>query len=279
MNTIFHFKHNSIKYLGILFSIFLGSCANQKDFVYFQNNTKETDSLKTVPVEVKNYIPVLRTDDIVSIQISAVDPDVVRPFNIVQPSIATSSSMGNSNNNNSNNNQGSPSGNGYLIDANGMIDFPVLGQIKLAGLNRMQATELIKDRLKAYVTNPIVMLRILNFKVTVLGEVKSPGVFSIPNQRITLPEALGLAGDLTISAVRKNILVIRDEDGIKTETRIDLTSKDVFTSPVYYLNQNDLVYVEPNKARIQTSTPTIQFGSLIVTSAALIINVLVLLTR
>ncbi len=278
MNKFSRLKNKSITYIGILFSLFFGSCANQKDFVYFQNNAKEADSLSSVPVEVKNYIPVLRTDDIVSIQISAVDPDVVKPFNLSQ-SVNSSSSLMGSSNNSSNNNQGASSGSGYLIDANGMIDFPVLGQIKLAGLNRMQATELIKERLKAYVNSPIVILRILNFKVTVLGEVKSPGVFSIPNQRITLPEALGLAGDLTISGVRKNILVIRDVDGIKTETRIDLTSKDVFTSPVYYLNQNDLVYVEPNKARIQTSTPTIQFGSLIVTSAALIINVLVLLTR
>jgi len=257
--------------------ILISSCAKQKDFVYFQANPSQDSTQMLAALESKNYIPILHTDDIISIQISAVDPEVVKPFNMGQSSF--SSSALNSNNPNNSGSSGSSSASGYLIDANGMIDFPVLGSLKMAGLNRMEATEMIKARLKTYVNNPIVNIRILNYKVTVLGEVKNPGVYSIPHERITLPEALGLAGDLTIAGVRKNILVIRDDNGKKTETRIDLTSKDVFNSPVYYLNQNDLVYVEPSKARIQSSTPTVQFGSLIVTSASLIINVLTLLAR
>ena len=256
--------------------ILISSCAKQKDFVYFQATSTQDSTQMLAELETKNYIPILHIDDIISIQISAVDPEVVKPFNLGQSSFPSSSL--NSNNPN-NNGSGSASVSGYLIDANGMIDFPVLGPLKMAGLNRMEATEMIKTRLKTYVNNPIVNIRILNYKVTVLGEVKNPGVYTIPHERITLPEALGLAGDLTIAGVRKNILVIRDDNGKKTETRIDLTSKDVFKSPVYYLNQNDLVYVEPSKARIQSSTPTVQFGALIVTSASLIINVLTLLAR
>lgn len=261
--------------LVLAFIIFLSSCAKQKDFVYFQSTTSQDTAQLVNTFEPKNYIPILHTDDIVSIQVSAVDPEVVKPFNMGQSHFSTSLSGGNS----SNNGSGNSSSPGFLIDANGMIDFPVLGSLKMAGLNRMEATEMLKNKLKPYVNNPIVNIRILNYKVTVLGEVKSPGVYTIPHERITLPEALGLAGDLTIAGVRKNVLVIRDDNGKKTETRIDLTSKDVFNSPVYYLNQNDLVYVEPSKARIQSSTPTVQFGSLIVTSASLIINVLTLLAR
>lgn len=262
--------------LVLAFIILMSSCAKQKDFIYFQANSTMDSSQTAAILESKNYIPILHTDDIISIQISAVDPEVVKPFNMGQSSFLSSSINSTNPNNNS---SGNASVSGYLIDANGMIDFPVLGSLKMAGLNRMEATEMIKTKLKSYVNNPIVNIRILNYKVTVLGEVKNPGVYTIPHERITLPEALGLAGDLTIAGVRKNILVIRDDNGKKTETRIDLTSKDVFNSPVYYLNQNDLVYVEPSKARIQSSTPTVQFGALIVTSASLIINVLTLLAR
>lgn len=262
--------------LVLAFILFISSCAKQKDFVYFQASPNQDSTQLAAALESKNYIPILHTDDIIAIQISAVDPEVVKPFNMGQSHFSSTTSGGNAS---TNNGGGNSSVSGYLIDANGMIDFPVLGSLKMAGLNRMEATEMIKTRLKTYVNNPIVNIRILNYKVTVLGEVKNPGVYTIPNERITLPEALGLAGDLTIAGVRKNILVIRDDNGKKTETRIDLTSKDVFNSPVYYLNQNDLVYVEPSKARIQSSTPTVQFGSLIVTSASLIINVLTLLAR
>lgn len=243
----------------IIFSL-LSSCVHEKEFIYFQNQKK--DSTVVLADSIKNYIPTLRTDDLLSITVSAVDPELAKPFNLFMQKDGGSSTI-----------------HGYLIDANGMIDFPVLGSLKLVGLNRMEATSLIKERLKAYIKDPIVNLRIMNYKVTVLGEVLHPGVFNIPNERITIPEAIGLAGDLTLGGKRNNIMVIRDVDGKKTETRIDLTSRDVFTSPVYYLTQNDVVYVEPTLSKIKTTQPTRQNASLALTGVLLIINVINLITR
>ena len=128
----------------------------------------------------------------------------------------------------------------YLIDSLGNITLPILGDIHLGGLNRMEATELLTENLKDYLKNPTVQISILNFKVTVLGDVNSPGTFKIPNERITILEAIGLAGDLHITGNRKNVVVIRNEEGGEKSYRIDLTSNNLFTSPVYFLNQNDI---------------------------------------
>jgi len=176
-------------------------------------------------------------------------------------------------------NTGAPTPNGYLIDSKGCIDFPVVGNIKLGGLSRTDAVDTLKKYLKPYLTQSTILLRILNYKVTVLGEVKNPGTFTIPNERITLPEALGIAGDLLITGVRKNVLVIREIDGKKNETRVDLTSKELFSSPVYYLTQNDLVYVHPNRAKINSSVVNTANISLVVTVISLLVTIAVLFTR
>lgn len=244
-----------------IFIGFFSSCVNQKEFIYFQEPV-ETPAAKVNTVN--KYSTTLHQDDLIAIQVSAMDPDVVRPFN----NNAIGKETGSSNMPNT-----------YLIDNEGMIDFPILGKLKLGGLTTTDATSLLKEKLKVYVNNPIVNLRITNFKVTVLGDVKNPGVYTIPNERITLPEALGLAGDLNITGVRKNILVIREVDGKKTETRVDLTSKAVFTSPVYYLRQNDLIYVEPNKSKINSTDRSTLYGTLAITGVSLLINIINLLTR
>lgn len=218
----------------------------------------------------KNYTPVFRTDDFLAITVMGLDMVAVQPFNLP---VTTLQSVNNGYS------QGAPSPQGYLIDAEGNIDFPVIGKLKLAGLNRVAAIELLKEKLKTYISNPTVHIRILNFKVTVLGEVRSPGTFNIPNERITLLEALGLAGDLNITAKRKNVLVIRDVDGKKTETRVDLTSKELFSSPVYYLNQNDMVYVQPNRAKINSSVVNASNVGIIISIASLLTTIAVLLSR
>lgn len=216
------------------------SCVSKKKINYFQNiPPQDTSAAANVKVSNFNYTPVLKADDYLSIEVTAIDVESVKPFEL---SKVPNSQLPAYNN-------GVAARNGYLIDAEGNIDFPMLGKIQLAGLNRMQATELIKSKLSEYISNPVVILSIQNFKVTVLGDVKNPGTFNIPNERITLPEALGIAGDLNITGVRNNILVIRDINGVKTEYRVDLTSKQIFTSPVYYLTQNDVIYVEPNRAK------------------------------
>jgi len=245
--------------------MFFSSCANKNKLIYFnsKNPISTTDANK-------NYTPVLKADDFIAINVMGIEESAVKPFNL-PVNIYNSSMSGYS--------SGVASQQGYLIDSQGNIDFPVIGKIKLAGLNRNEATDALKEKLKQYVNNPTVLIRILNFKVTVLGEVRNPGSFNVPNERITLLEAIGIAGDLNITAVRNNVLVIRDVDGKKTEYRIDLTAKDLFASPVYYLNQNDVVYVEPNRAKINSSVINPANAGIVISAVSLVITVLALITR
>ena len=143
----------------------------------------------------------------------------------------------------------------------------------------MEATNLIKEKVSSYINNPVVNIQILNFKVTVLGEVKNPGTFKIPNERVTILEAIGLAGDLKITGLRKNILVIRDNNGQKTEFRADLTDNKLFNSPIYYLQQNDVVYVEPNTASRVQSTVLKTTGGVLISLSSLIITTIALITQ
>ncbi len=257
--------YNALMYLGCLLLIILSiSCTNRKKLVYF-NSTQQI----TLSETNKNYNPILKTDDLLSILVLGLEENAIKPFNM--PVVPVSFNNGYA--------VGSQTQPGYLLDPAGNIDFPVIGKVKLAGLTRSAAVDTLKEKLKAYLINPAVLIRILNFKITVLGEVKNPGTFTIPNERITLPEALGIAGDLNITGVRKGIMVIRDVDGKQTEYRIDLTSKDLFVSPVYYLNQNDLIYVEPNRAKINSSVINPANVGIIISSVSLIITVLALMTR
>jgi polysaccharide export outer membrane protein len=165
------------------------------------------------------------------------------------------------------------------VSADGTIDFPVVGNIKVEGLTRSQAIEVIKNKLSSYVVNPTVSLRILNFRITVLGDVRTPGTFTIPNERISILEALGIAGDLLITGERQNILVIRDEGGKRKEYRVDLTKESLFSSPVYYLQQNDVVYVEPNRAKRSAALINPSNAGLVIASLSLLITSLVLIFK
>lgn len=247
----------------LVITIVIISCTSKKKMVYFQGNLPSTEVNK-------NYNPVFRHDDLLSITILGQDEATVKPFNL--PIV-------NYNNNIGGYTQGAPTLPGYLIDKDGNVELPVLGKLAIAGITRGEAIELIKEKLKGYVVNPTVIIRILNYKVTVLGEVKNPGTFTIPNERVTLPEALGIAGDLQITAERKTVLVIRDVNGKKTEFVVDLTSKDLFNSPVYYLNQNDLVYISPNRAKMNSSVVNPANAGIVISAVSLIITVLALITR
>lgn len=239
------------------------SCANKKKIIYFQGD-------KSISSEsAKNYNVVLRNDDLLSIIVMGINAEAVKPFNLSTYGNLALNNTGNSGQNNQ----------GYLIDVNGQIEFPVLGKIKVAGLSRTEAADLIKEKLKEYVKDPMVNIQILNYKITILGDVNKPGVYTIPNERITLIEAIGLAGDLNISGLRKNVLVIRDTDGKKVETRIDLTSKEIFNSPVFYLQQNDVVYVEQNRAKKNSSVVNVASISVLVSLTSLVLTLVTLLTR
>lgn len=254
----------SIVLLAIFGSLF--SCGSKKDIVYFQNI-----DLVGTKKSINKYTPTIKPDDMLTIIVSALDQDLARPFNLSTVSFVQNENA-----------MGRQTQQTYLVDSNGNIDFPVLGTIKVAGLTRIQATELIKKMVAVYVKNPIVNIRNVNFKVTVLGEVNRPGTFTITNERLTILEALGLAGDMTIQGERKNVLVTREVNGKTTTTRLDLTSSSVFDSPVYYLSQNDVIYVQPNNSRVKSSgigpntNATLSIiGTLIsaITATAVIINV------
>jgi polysaccharide export outer membrane protein len=217
----------------LLLVIMLTSCASKKDIVYFQDvNNKEQ-----IINQASNKAQLLKPNDLIEVTVLAFDMDAVALFN--GQGISENSSGG--------------AAKTYLVDHKGFIEFPLLGNIKISGMTRMEATNILKDKISEYVKDPIVNLKLQNFKVTILGEVSRPGVYQVMNERITLLEALGLAGDMTIFGERKNVLVIRDNDGKKSYTRVDMTKDDVFKSPVYYLSQNDVVYIEPNNSKVKQS--------------------------
>ena len=249
--------------LYLCVSIFLISCGTKEGVVYFQDVDVVGSS-----TSINQFNTTIKPSDMLTILVSALDQDAVRPFNLPTVSFTGEGEQ-----------IGRATQQSYLVDTNGNIDFPVLGTIKLGGLSRIQATTLIKDMLKEYVKNPIVNIRTINFQVIVLGEVNRPGAYTIPNERVTILEAIGLAGDLNIQAERKNVLVIREDKGKKTYTRVNLTSEEIFTSPVYYLSQNDVIYVEPNNSRVKSSTvgpnvgATLGVVSTLLTVAALIVSI------
>lgn len=222
-----------------------GSCGSRKKLVYFQGDNLISDTINV------SFTLKYEVGDIVSIEISGPDPIIVAPFNQAKLDRQGSNQYTSYEN-------GASTTFGYLIDLDGNVVLPIIGKMKIAGLNNTEAILLIESALTEYVRNPIVSILLLNFKVTVLGEVQNPGTFSVPNGRCTILEAIGISKDLRIDGVRNNVLVIRTENGKKTEYRVDLTTKDVFSSSVYYLKQNDIVYVEPNK--------NARFGSTVVKS-------------
>ncbi len=249
-----------IKSRIILFSIItllMFSCTSKKEIVYFQN-AKDFETI----VNTDTFEPKFKVNDILSINVSTFDLEAVRPFNLIRETGGIRSVEVD-----------------YLIDKDGNIDYPVLGKINLLGLTIEEAKALFKKRLIDYLKDPIINIRLLNFRVSVLGEVNNPGTYQISGERITIIEALGLAGDLTIKGKRDNVLVIRDFNGTKTYTRIDLTTKESLNSPVYYLTQNDIVYIEPNQSAISGSRSDGRISTAISIASIIITSTVILLTR
>lgn len=233
--------------IAILSLLIMCSCGTRKELVYFQDEPLSDQFSPHQEFELT-----YKTNDILTIDVSALDPDAVRPFNLAIVNYGVTNNVVNSNIGlNANANQLRQT---YLVDVNGNIEFPVIGTIKIGGMTRIEVTEMLKERISEYVKDPIVNVRLINFTVTVLGEVNRPGTYTIQDERISMTEALGLAGDLTIYGKRNNVFLIREIDGQKKYAKYDLTSISVVNSPVYYLSQNDVIYVEPNEARIKSSS-------------------------
>lgn len=223
------------KWMLLSWVILFSACNSTKEVVYLQ----DVVPLKQQDIERK-YEVFIHEDDLISIIVSSKDPELALPFNMPMVSYQIGSEGG-----------GQQRLLGYLVDINGDIDFPILGKLHVAGLSRLELRDLIKEKLISgdYIKDPVVTVQFLNYKVSVMGEVARPGSFTITGDRITLLEALSMAGDLTIYGRRDRVAVIREENGKRTILFHDLRSSDIFTSPCYYLQQNDIVYVEPNKAK------------------------------
>jgi polysaccharide export outer membrane protein len=244
-----------------LLFILLQSCASRKNVAYLQDVNNNSNSQTEA-----NYEPVLKNDDLLSIIVSANDPEITYMFNI--PQIQGSYKV----------NENQDGIKTYLIDTKGEIEFPVIGRIKLGGLTRTQAIDKLTEKIKPYITNPTINLRILNYKISVLGEVNKAGNYTINSERITLLEAIANAGDLTIYGRRDNILIIREKDDKKTYNRIDITKSDFINSDFYYLTQNDVVIVEPNKTRVNSSS----FGPNVtatISALSVLATIIILITR
>jgi polysaccharide export outer membrane protein len=223
--------------LIILFFIVVVSCRSPKKVLYFQN----IDAVKEQ--EIVKYEIKIQPDDLLYIYVDALDQETVAAFNRRSGAGAT--------------NITNLEEKGYLVDQEGYIIYPVLGKLKVVGYTRTQLIDFLKKELEAYVKNPDIKVSILNFKVTVLGEVRRPGVYDFNTQRVTLPDVIAKAGDISYTSVRTNIIVVREIDGKKTFNKVDFTQADIVNSPFYYMVQNDIVYVEPNKNKIdQGAIPT-----------------------
>ena len=233
--------------------------------VYYQNIDGLSSAAQSNSYEIK-----IQPDDLLMIIVSADDPETAIPFNLSTISIPTIT------NTNLISFRGQESIQYYLVDTSGFIDFPVLGKLKVGGLSRSELMQLLEAKIAKYIKNPIINIRLMNFKVSVQGEVTQPGTYPINSDRVTLIEAISMAKDLTIYGKRDNVLIIRELNGVKSYNRVDITKADFINSPFYYLAQNDVVYVEPNKTRINGAAVGANTG-VIISVTSLVITLITLI--
>ncbi len=247
------------RYLLVLTIIisFISCTPQQKLPVYLENVTDTT-----IVTNVEVIEPVIQKNDLLQIQVysASVDPRVDAPYNLPMQSSGTSGGGG-----------------GFLVDANGNIEYPRVGTIQVEGLTKQQLADVIKSRLAGQLTDPVVIVRFQNYKVTILGEVSSQGSFSVPTEKLTILEAIGLAGGVSEFGKKDGIKVLRESNGKREVGIIDITSENIFESPYYQLSQNDVVIVEPSNLKYkreqkQETTQRIAFSLSIITSILFIYN-------
>lgn len=264
--NIFLMKKNlliSITISALLFT----SCISQKKVAYFKDI--DATSAESINEEfTSQHEPVLGNGDVLLITVSGLDPLAVAPFNL--PLIMYSSPG-------IDKIYSSPTLQTFTIEIDGTINFPVIGVVKLAGLKKVEAVSLIKSKLLPYLKDPIVKIEFMNFQVTVLGEVNRPGRYSVTDEKISLLDALGMAGDITIYGRRENILITREINGKLEFKRINLNSDELFKSPYYYLKQNDVIYIEPSSVKTTASQNIPLYLSTLSTIAAISTSVMFIL--
>lgn len=258
------YKRTMLVCAVLLYILSFSSCTSTKNVTYFYGMK---DGAVATPTPIPESI--IQKNDILSITVSSLNPEASALFNASNGTATAAGSAGG----------GSASGGaaavGYLVSPEGTIQFPLLGAIKAEGLTKNQLKEYISKTLsdRKLLVDPIITIRFQNFRVTVLGEVNHPSVVSVPNEKLSLLEALGLAGDLTIYAERKNVMIIREQNEQKIIKRINLNSEELFSSPYYYLQSNDIVYVEPNKVKVASASRSMQWLPIVISGLSLAVIV------
>lgn len=267
MNMISH-RRQIIALLMVLF--LAASCSSVKDIAYFQNKVVNE------PEKIDKHAGiVIQPKDMLSIVVTSRNPELVAMFNLPVVSYQAGSEVVNSGYN--------QRLMGYVVDNDGNIDFPQLGVLKVAGLTRWELSEMIKKKLirEGYLTDAVVVVEFLNFKVSVIGEVNSPGTYTIEGDKVTILQAISLARDLTIFGMRENVSVIRERDGERIIYEVNLCDVDMFKSPAYYLQQNDVVYIQPSEVKARQSTTDdkgLRMTSILVSSGSLVVSIATLIT-
>jgi polysaccharide export outer membrane protein len=221
----------------VIVSLLITSCAAPKNVLYLENLHDTTMAVTS------NFEPLIQKNDVLQITVTSLNPEdaiIYNASNTVVPTGGGGASSGNT-----------AALGGFLVGPQGYIQYPVLGAIKAAGLTKKALTDYIHDQLeqRKLLVDPVVSVRFLNYRVTLLGEVTRPTVVNVTNDKISILEALGMAGDITVYGRKENVLLIRDQDGQRIIKRLNLNDKNILASPYYYLQSNDVVYVEPNKAK------------------------------
>lgn len=230
----------------------LGACSSSRNLVYL-DDLKGTAAYKTQILNKPAFR--IQPGDLLTIRVSSLSPEASVLFNngVLSATSSNNPTDANTVNNAVTNNRREE---GYVVDHNGNITFSVIGRVKLAGLTREEAMQTMTAAIKKYIKSPIVDIRVVNFRVTVIGEVNKPASFTVANESVNVLEALALAGDMTEFGRRENVLIIREQGGERVTARLNLHSKSFFDSPYFYLQQNDIVYVEPdNRTKVAQTNP------------------------
>lgn len=242
---------SSIKKLSVFVVVavvtLVSGCISSKQLVYFQDQVTISDSIKIMD----RFVPLIQPGDILTVRVSSLSPEATAFFNPPSATVPLDRMM-------TPITTALPELTGYMISPDGSIELPLIGKVPISGLSTSQAADRIREKLKDYLKEPTVNIRNQNFRISVMGEVARPSLFTIPNERINMLEALSLAGDITIYGRRDNVLLIREVNGSRTFTRIDMTNRDLFRSANYYLRPNDVIYVEPGRARVASADRTYQ---------------------
>ena len=251
-------------------AVVMASCTSYKNVPYLQN----AEEIMAAQAELPLYDAKIMPKDLLTVTVNTTDPEAAAPFNMT---VQTAQNLATSRTSYS-----QPVLQQYLVNNEGCIDFPVLGTLKVGGLTKNEAEDMIREKLKPYLKEvPIVTVRMSNYKISVLGEVARPGTFTVSNEKVNVLEALAMAGDLTIWGMRDNVKLVREDATGKREIiELDLTNAEIITSPYYYLQQNDILYISPNKTKAKNSdvgqSTSLWFSatSILVSLASLLYNIL-----